>query len=193
MSKRARSIILLLAGFVITLQGCAGLVVAGGATAGAMANDRRTSGSFVDDEVIEWKIIDVLYKDEQINEQTHLNATSYNGVVLLTGEIPNENMRMKIDQYVKDVEGVRQIHDETSIAAPSSMMSRTGDTWITSKVKTAFLTDDTATGTHTKVVTDKGIVYLMGIVSPQEADKLTDIARRVGGVQKVVRVFEYRS
>ncbi len=192
MSRQARLITLLLVGFVITLQGCAGLVIAGGATAGAMANDRRTSGAYVDDETIEWKIIDVLYQDEQIDEQTHLNATSYNGIVLLTGEIPNDEMRAKIGEKIRGVRGVRQLHDETSIAAPSSMMSRSGDTWITSKVKTAMLTDDTDMGARTKVVTDKGVVYLMGIVSPQEADKLTDIARRVGGVQKVVKVFEYQ-
>jgi len=192
MSRQARLITLLLVGFVITLQGCAGLVIAGGATAGAMANDRRTSGAYVDDETIEWKIIDVLYQDEQIDEQTHLNATSYNGIVLLTGEIPSDEMRAKIGEKIRGVRGVRQIHDETSIAAPSSMMSRSGDTWITSKVKTAMLTGDTDMGARTKVVTDKGVVYLMGIVSPQEADKLTDIARRVGGVQKVVKVFEYQ-
>ena len=191
MSQRTRLIILLLAGLVITLQGCAGVVVASGTTAGVMVNDRRSSGTFIDDEVIELKIVDVLYKDEQINELTHLNATSYNGVVLLTGEIPNEEMRVKINQVIESVKGVRQLHDETSIAAPSSMMSRSGDSWITSKVKTAFLTDDTEMGARTKVVTDKGVVYLMGIVSPQEADKLTEIARRVGGVQKVVKVFEY--
>ena len=192
MSRQKRLITLLLVGFAITLQGCAGLVIAGGATAGAMANDRRTSGAYVDDETIEWKIIDVLYQNEQIDEQTHLNATSYNGIVLLTGEIPNAEMRVKIGEKIRSVQGVRQLHDETSIAAPSSMMSRSGDTWITSKVKTAMLTGDTDMGARTKVVTDKGIVYLMGIVSPQEADELTDIARRVGGVQKVVKVFEYQ-
>lgn len=191
MSTRARVLILILAGLAVVLQGCAGAIVAGGATAGAMANDRRTSGSFVDDEVIEWKIIDALEEDEQIRGHTHLNATSYNGIVLLTGEVPDEVMRAKIDALIRSIDGVRQLHDETSVAAPSSMMSRSGDTWITSKVKTAFLTDDTRMGSRTKVVTDKGVVYLMGIVSPQEADKLTDIARRVGGVQKVVKVFEY--
>lgn len=191
MSTRARLLILLLAGLTVVLQGCAGMVVAGGATAGAMANDRRTSGAFVDDEIIEWKIVDVLGEDEQIRNHTHLNATSYNGVVLLTGEVSDNAMRAKIDTLIRNIDGVRQLHDETTVAAPSSMMSRSGDTWITSKVKTALLTDDTQTGSRTKVVTDKGVVYLMGIVSPQEADKLTDIARRVGGVQKVVKVFEY--
>ncbi len=192
MSRQIRLITLLLVGFAITSQGCAGIVIAGGATAGAMANDRRTSGAYVDDETIEWKIIDVLYKDEQIEKQTHLNATSYNGIVLLTGEIPNDEMRVKINEKIRGVQGVRQLHDETSIAAPSSMMSRSGDTWITSKVKTAMLTNDTDMGVRTKVVTDKGVVYLMGIVSPQEADKLTEVARRVAGVQKVVKVFEYQ-
>ena len=193
MSRQTRLITLLLIGFAITLQGCAGIVIAGGATAGAMANDRRTSGAYVDDETIEWKIIDVLYQDEQIDAQTHLNATSYNGIVLLTGERPNQEMRVKVNEKIRGVQGVRQLHDETSIAAPSSMMSRSGDTWITSKVKTAMVTDDTDMGARTKVVTDKGVVYLMGIVSPQEADKLTELARRVGGVQKVVKVFEYQS
>ena len=193
MSLQVRLITLLLVGFAVILQGCTGVIIAGGATAGTMANDRRTSGAYVDDETIEWKIIDVLYQDEQIDQQTHLNATSYNGIVLLTGEIPNQEMRVKIDEKIRSIRGVRQLHDETSIAAPSSMMSRSGDTWITSKVKTAMLTDDTDMGARTKVVTDKGVVYLMGIVSPQEADKLTEIARRVGGVQKVVKVFEYQS
>ena len=192
MSIQIRLITLLLVGFAIASQGCAGIVIAGGATAGAMANDRRTSGAYVDDETIEWKIIDVLYKDEQIEKQTHLNATSYNGIVLLTGEIPNDEMRVKINEKIRGVQGVRQLHDETSIAAPSSMMSRSGDSWITSKVKTAMLTNDTDMGVRTKVVTDKGVVYLMGIVSPQEADKLTEVARRVAGVQKVVKVFEYQ-
>lgn len=193
MSLQVRLITLLLVGFAVILQGCASMIIAGGATAGAMANDRRTSGAYVDDETIEWKIIDVLYQDEQIDQQTHLNATSFNGIVLLTGEIPNQEMRVKIDEKIRKIRGVRQLHDETSIAAPSSMMSRSGDTWITSTVKTAMLTDDTDMGARTKVVTDKGVVYLMGIVSPQEANKLTDIARRVGGVQKVVKVFEYQS
>lgn len=193
MSIRIRLMILILAGLVITLQGCAGIAIAGGATAGAMANDRRTSGAFIDDEVIEWKVYDVLNSDQQIREQAHLNTTSYNGIVLLTGEVPNEAMQVKATRLARNVQGVRQLHDETSVAAPSSILSRTGDTWITSKVKTALLADDARMGARTKVVTEKGVVYLMGIVSQQEADKLTDIARRVGGVQKVVKVFEYQS
>lgn len=191
MSIRSRLIILFLAALVITLQGCAGVAIAGGATAGAMANDRRTSGAFIDDELIEWKVFDVLNADEQIRQQAHLNATSFNGIVLLTGEIPDEAMRARIGDLIRGVDGVRQLHDETSIATPSSLMSRTGDTWITSKVKTALVTNDSQMGARTKVVTEKGVVYLMGIVSPQEAEKLTDIARRVDGVQKVVKVFEY--
>jgi osmotically-inducible protein OsmY len=193
MSLRSRFIVLLLIGLVVTLQGCAGAVVVGGATAGAMANDRRSSGAYVDDELIEWKLFDVLDADEQIREQTHLNTVSFNGVVLLTGEVPNEMMRARAIELISGVEGVRAVHDETSIAAPSSIMSRTGDSWITTKLKTALLAEDADIGASTKVVTEKGVVYLMGIVSPEEADKLADIVRRVGGVQKVVKVFEYQS
>jgi osmotically-inducible protein OsmY len=193
MSLRIRLIVLVLAGLVVSLQGCAGVVIAGGATAGAMANDRRSSGAYIDDEVIEWKLLDALNEDEQIREQTHLNTVSFNGVVLLTGEVPNETMRERAIGLIKRVDGVRAVHDETSIAAPSSFMSRTGDSWITTKVKTALLTEDADIGASTKVVTEKGVVYLMGIVSPQEADKLAEIVRRVGGVQKVVKVFEYQS
>jgi osmotically-inducible protein OsmY len=185
-------IILLLTGLVVTLQGCAGVVIAGGAAAGSMANDRRTSGAYVDDEIIEWKLFDVLGGDEQIREQTHVNTVSFNGIVLLTGEVPDEAMRTRVNELIRGVDGVRQVHDETTIAAPSSFMSRSGDSWITTKVKTALMTDDTGMGASTKVVTEKGVVYLMGLVSPEEADKLTEIARRVGGVQKVVKVFEYK-
>ena len=192
MSLRWRFIVLVLTGLVVTLQGCAGAVIAGGATAGAMANDRRSSGAYIDDELIEWKLFDVLDADEQIREQTHLNTVSFNGVVLLTGEVPNEMMRTRAIELINGVEGVRAVHDETSIAAPSSIMSRTGDSWITTKVKTALLAEDADIGASTKVVTEKGVVYLMGIVSPEEADKLADIVRRVGGVQKVVKVFEYQ-
>jgi len=193
MSLRAHLIVLLLSGIVVTLQGCAGVVIAGGATAGAMANDSRTTGTQVDDEVIEWKIFEAITGNEALNKDTHLNATSYGGIVLLTGEVPSEQIRLEIDQKIKGIVGVKQLHDETTIGAPSSMMSRSGDTWITSKVKTAFLTEDTEIGSRTKVVTDKGVVYLMGIVTAQEADKLAEIARRVGGVQKVVKVFQYKS
>lgn len=193
MSIRARFVILLLTGLVVTLQGCAGVVVAGGAAAGSMANDRRTSGAYIDDEIIEWKLFDVLGEDGQIREQAHVNTVSFNGIVLLTGEVPDEAMRTRINDLIRSVDGVRQVHDETTIAAPSSFMSRSGDSWITTKVKTALMSDDASIGASTKVVTEKGVVYLMGIVSPEEADKLTDIARRVGGVQKVVKVFEYES
>lgn len=193
MSLRAHLITLLLTGLVVTLQGCAGVVVVGGATAGSMANDRRTSGAYIDDEVIEWKILDALDEDEQIREQTHVNTVSFNGIVLVTGEVSNETLRARAIDLIRGVAGVRQVHDETSVAAPSSFMSRSGDSWITTKVKSALMIEDADMGASTKVVTEKGVVYLMGIVSPEEADKLTDIARRVGGVQKVVKVFEYKT
>ena len=186
-----RLIILLLAGLTITLQGCAAGAAAGATTTGVVVYDRRDTGSFVNDEIIEWKVLDAVRGDKELYEQSHINATSFNQIVLLTGEIPSETLRVRADELAKGVKEVRQVHNETKVAAPSSMLSRSGDTWITSKVKTALINDNTEVATRTKVVTEQGIVYLMGIVTREESEAATDVARRVGGVQRVVKVFEY--
>lgn len=181
---------LLLAG-VVTLQGCVA-VAAGGAAAGASAAvDRRTTGTLVEDQSIELKAIRQLNADKDIKAQAHLNVTSYNMVVLLTGEAPTADLRQRAEQIVKGVEKVVTVHNEISVAAPSSMMSRSSDTVITSKVKTKLLAEKNIEGVNIKVVTENGVVYLMGLVKRAEADLATDIARQTGGVQKVVKVFQY--
>ena len=181
-------------GTSVSIQGCAPAGVAAGAATGAVvAHDRRSTGAYVDDEIIEWKIFEVIRSDDGLRDQAHINATSFNGIVLLTGEVPSEELRQRAVDLAKGVNKVRQVHDEITVAAPSSMLSRSGDTWITGKVKTAIFNDNTDLASRTKVVTEKGIVYLMGIVTPDEAESATEIARRVGGVQRVVKVFEYQS
>jgi osmotically-inducible protein OsmY len=192
MSIHTRLFILLLAGYTIALQGCAGAMVVGAATAGVMVNDRRTTGAFVDDQMIELKVGDTIRGDEELHGQSHLNATSFNAIVLLTGETPSPDLKTRAVELTKDIDAVRQVHDEIKVAAPSSWVSRSGDTWITSKVKTALINEDTDMATRTKVVTEQGIVYLMGIVTPAESETATEVARRVGGVQRVVKVFEYQ-
>lgn len=178
-------------GVAVLLQGCAAGVMAGATTGVVMANDRRSTGAFVDDEVIEWKVFDAVLSNEALRTRGHVNVTSFNYIVLLTGEVPTEELRQTAVRLTQGVEKVRQVHDELTIGAPSSILSRSSDTWITSKVKTSILSDNSELATRTKVVTEKGIVYLMGLVTPAEADTATDIARRVGGVQRVVKVFEY--
>ena len=172
------------------LQGCALGIGAGAATGAAVAYDRRTTGTMVDDELIEFKVIDAIRKDQELWNQIHLNATSFNNVVLLTGEAPSEELRGRTGNLVADIPKVRTVHNEIAIAAPSSMLSRASDSWITGKVKTNMLTNDKESA-RIKVVTENGSVYLMGLVTRAEADVATEITRKVSGVQRVVKVFEY--
>jgi len=176
------------------LQGCAGVVVGGAATGAAVIHDRRTSGTVIDDEIIEFKVIDRMMKNTALNEKTHINATSYNNVLLLTGEAPTEELKQEVYDLLKTIPNVKRVHNEITVAAPSAYLSRSSDTWITAKVKTLMLKIDDIKGfdpTRVKIVSENGTVYLMGLVTRAEGDAVTDVARKVDGVQRVVKVFEY--
>jgi osmotically-inducible protein OsmY len=177
--------------WVALLQGCVAVAAGGAAGGAAAAVDRRTTGTLVEDQAIELKALRALNGDRELREQAHLNVTSYNLVVLLTGEAPTEELRRRAEQIVSGVEKVTTVHNEITIAAPSSMMSRSSDTVITSKVKTKLLADKNIEGVNVKVVTENGVVYLMGLLSRAEAERATEVARQTGGVQKVVKVFQY--
>ncbi len=172
-------------------QGCAVGAATGAATGALVAYDRRTTGTVIDDQLIEFKVIDALRQDDELWSQVHLNATSFNNAVLLTGEAPSEELRSRLEPMVARIPKVSRVHNEVVIAAPSSMLSRSSDTWVTGKVKTNLLTETKIEGARVKVVTENGTVYLMGLVTRAEADAATDIARKVSGVQRVVKVFEY--
>lgn len=188
MNKRDLAILV----FIITLlQGCAAVVVGGAATGANVAHDKRTTGTFIEDEAIELKSLKALYADEEINKQTHINITSFNTIVLISGEAPTEELRKRIVEIVRNIDKVTHVHDELSIAGPSSLMSRSGDTLITTKVKTKLIAEKNLDGTHVKVVTENGVVYLMGLVTREDGEKATEIARQTGGVQKVVKLFQY--
>ncbi len=173
------------------LVGCAVAVGAGVATGAAVAYDRRSAGTFADDELIELKSVGALQSDSELWSYCHVNTTSFNNIVLLTGECPNEALRQRAAEIVAKVQKVRKVHNEIIIAAPTSMMSRSGDTVLTGKVKTALLNKENLEAVRVKVVTEDGVVYLMGLVTQKEADSATEVARRVGGVKRVVRIFEY--
>lgn len=174
------------------LNGCAAaLFGAGTATTVAVAHDRRTTGTMVDDELIEWKVQSALASDKELWEKSHINITSYDNIVLLSGETPTEKLRERATELARQVDKVRAVHNELQVAAPSALLSRSSDTWITSKVKSAMLTDGNVPGTRIKVVTEAGTVYLMGLVTHQEGAAATEVARSVSGVQRVVKLFEY--
>ena len=153
--------------------------------------DPRTTGTVVEDEAIELKARKILLDNEQINDQVHINFTSYNTRVLVTGEAPTEELRQKVIEMVQSVAKVSHVYDEVTIAAPSAIVSRSSDTVLTSKVKTKLLASNDVRGNNVKVVTEKGIVYLMGLVTRTEGDTAANIASQTGGVQKVVKLFEY--
>jgi len=178
----------------LSLPGCAAVVIGVTAAAGttvAVVNDRRAPDILLDDETIERKAANRFYSDKEIKDSSHINVTSYNTYVLITGEAPSEDIRNRIVNLVSEIPKVTHVYNELTIAAPSSWTSRSSDSLITSKVKTKLLTVDGLDGLRVKVVTDKGIVYLMGILTRAEADIATGETQRTGGVQKVVKLFQY--
>ncbi len=176
----------------LSLSGCAAVVIgAAVGTTAAVTHDRRTTGTFIEDQNIELKAAKSFYSDKEIHDSSHLNVTSYNLVVLITGETPSEGIRNRIVNIVREIPKVTHVYDELTIAAPSSWTSRSSDSLITSKVKTKLLTLKDFDGTRVKVVTDKGVVYLMGLLTKAESDDATRVAQGTGGVQKVVKLFQY--
>jgi osmotically-inducible protein OsmY len=176
------------------LNGCAAVVVGGAAVGASAVHERRSVGKMIDDEGIEWKVRSAIHADKPLSSQSHISVVSLNGVVLLVGQTPTEALREQAEKIASGVENVRAVHNELSIAAPSTYMTRTSDAYITSKVKTSLFKvkgHDDFDPTRVKVVTENGTVYLMGIVYRSEADAAATQASKVGGVQKVVKLFEY--
>ncbi len=176
---------------IAILQGCATAVVTGAATGATLAVERRTTGTIIDDQAIELKAAKAIFQDKAFNEQTHINVTSYNGIVLLTGEALTEDLKQQATQMLQAIPKVRRVHNELSIAAPSAITSRSSDTWITSKVLAKLTTNENINHFHVKVVTENSIVYLMGLLTPAEAERVVDVVRTSAGVQRVVKIFEY--
>lgn len=178
---------------VVFIQGCAAAVIGGAATTAVVAADPRTAGTVFDDEMIEFKVIEAFYDHPELSQHSHLNVTSYNGRVLLTGEAETESIRRSIETLVHDVPKVLQVHNEMTIAAPSSVLARSSDSWITAKVKSRLAAADDVSAIDIKVVTENGTVYLMGLVTPEQANDATEVTRQTSGVQRVVKLFEYTS
>jgi osmotically-inducible protein OsmY len=175
---------------LLVLQGCAAaLIGAGGTAAVSTAFERRTTSTIFTDESMALTIRDRTSK--RFGTLTHVNVAPYNRVVLLTGEAPDQATRAAIEADVRDIANVRGVVNEIQIAPPSSLADRANDSLITTRVKTRFLEADKFNAVHVKVVTEAGVVYLLGIVTEQEANDAVEIARTTGGVIKVVKMFSY--
>ena len=190
MTFKRNSLLILLAAAALagSLSACAPLVLGGAAVGAVMVYDRRTSGAQVEDETIELRGASALR--QALGDRAHFNITSYNRQVLLTGEVPNEQAKQTAEQVVSKVENVTGIVNELAVMPNTSLAQRSNDTLITGKVKASLVDDGSLYVGAFKVVTERGVVYLMGRVTQREADRATQIARNISGIQRVVRIFE---
>lgn len=181
--------VLVVAAVMGQLAACVPVVIGGAAAGGAMAADRRTSGTYIEDQGIEIKAEKAI--SDQLGDNIHVNVTSFNRNVLITGEAFNEDSKAKAESIAKSVENVRTVTNELVVAPSSSLSERSNDTYITSKVKANMVSENRFPANYVKVVTEGSVVYLMGLVTHKEADDAVEIARGISGVEKVVKVFEY--
>jgi osmotically-inducible protein OsmY len=171
------------------LSGCVPVVAVGAGTGVLMAEDRRTAGTYLLDEEIELKAANRIH--DAFGKGSHVNVTSFNRRVLLTGEVPNDEVRSKIRDLVKDVPNVKEVQNELVIGGVTSFGARSNDAYITAKVKARMFDDKRFNANQVKVVTEGGVVFLMGIVKQDEANAAAEVAAKTSGVTKVVKVFEY--
>ena len=172
-----------------SLSGCVALAVGGAATAALASNDRRTIGMQTEDKAINVKA--EIKLQSVTGENGHVNVTSYNRKVLLTGEVRDEAMKAAAEREVRAIDNVVSVINELEIGGPSSYTSRSNDALITTKVKASLVDKKTVSATAFKVTTERGVVYLMGLVTPREGNIAADVAKGVPGVNRVVKIFEY--
>jgi osmotically-inducible protein OsmY len=173
---------------------CAPVVVGGAvATTASLAHDRRTTGSVVEDKAVKARVIRAIDEDTELDNNSHINVAVFNGWVLLSGETPTDALKTRAGALARKQEKVRRVYNELAIAAPSSMMTRSSDSWITTKVKSSLigLDIDGFDPSRVKVVTENGTVFILGLVYHKEADAVVAAAQQVSGVQRVVKLFEY--
>ena len=170
------------------LQGCGALMVAGAAGTALVVSDRRTTGTYVEDESIEWKAIDRMRGKYP---GAHVNAASYNRRVLLVGQVPSEDAKKQIEASMRGIDQVKDVVNELEVAGASSLTSRGSDSLITTNVRARMVNNGVFSPTHVKVITEASTVYLMGILTQAEGEAAVNIARNTSGVSRVVKVFEY--
>ncbi|PUE12813.1 BON domain-containing protein [Limnohabitans sp. T6-20] len=191
MKRNLQSLVLsgaVLATALSALPGCAPLIVGGAVMTGIVATDRRTTGAQVEDEGIELKVASAVSQD--LGDRVHLNVTSFNRKVLLSGEARSQADKDRAEKLAQNQENVQSVVNDLAVAPASSLTQRSKDTVTTSQVKAAFIDAKDLQVNSIKVVTERGIVYLMGRVTAREAKRASDIVRGIGGVVKVVRVFD---
>ena len=188
---RTLCLALALVGAAALTSACAPLVVAGAGAGSVAASDRRSVGAFVDDAAIELRAKALATADDALRQDAHINVTSVNGIVLLSGEARTAELRDRLLADVRAIPSIRRVVNEIRVAAPSSAGARSRDTWITTKIKSKLMVTRDLNASRVKVVTEDRSVYLLGLVTPAEGEVATEAARRVNGVARVVKLFEF--
>ncbi len=175
------------------LQGCGALVVGGAATGFAVIHDRRDAQTILDDKEIQLRTLSAVENDPALSSRSRLAATSYNRVLLLTGQVDTPELKRRYVELARNIPKVKRVIDEVEVGKPTTLVEESKDAYITSKVKLALFDLDLPTfdPTRVKVVTERGVVYLFGLVTPEEAAAVVERARYVKGVKRVVKIFEY--
>jgi osmotically-inducible protein OsmY len=181
---------LLVSGLVV-LSGCGSLLSSIGVGTIEDHPAERTVAQVIEDDNIETKAMVNIHAENDAYHDAHLVVVSYNGYVLLAGQVVDEALKADATEVVRDIKGVRRIYNELEIAPPTTAMTRTNDVWLTTRIKSSLIGHRDISGTRVKVVTEKSVVYLMGLVTRKEAGRITDVAATTSGVRRVVRLFEF--
>lgn len=152
---------------------------------------QRSFGRIVDDQIIETYVGANILKADEDFQSSNVVVTSLNGLVLLVGQVPSEKLRQLASQTAEKVRNVRRVHNEITVSGPISLPARTSDAWLTTKIKSRMIGTEGVNPLQIKVVVENGVVYLMGMVTREEAEQAVNVAQQAYGVQKIVKVFEY--
>lgn len=175
------------------LQGCVVLAAAGAgaATSAVVVNDRRPVQTITDDQNIEYTANSEINQTPALNTNSHISVVSYNHAVLLVGQVPSDSVKAQVESLVQSLPKVSRVYNQLQVRPETSLAQRSKDTWITAKVKSSMIAEKYLNSGQIKVVTENGVVYLMGIVTQQQSRTAADVARRVSGVKQVVTLFEF--
>ncbi len=189
---KSLTFIALTLGIIYLLNGCTAAVVGGAVVGTSVALDKRTTGDYVEDQNIKTKFAHLYYQNDELSKQAHINVSSYNRQMLITGEVLTEQQKQQLSDIAGQIKNVRKYFNEAIITEPTSMSSRTNDSYITSKIKTSVFSNmSELDGAQVKVVTENSSVFLMGLVTRKQGQQITEIARKTNGVKRVIKLFEY--
>lgn len=174
----------------LALSGCVGGILLAGATGGYILYDKRGLSTIVDDRHITQTAQNLIYQDPRLEGRSHINVATYDHVALLVGQAQTPELRKLAYNLVSHVQGVNLLYNEITIAGSTSALQRSNDSWLTTKVRTAMLTKTKLSSSAIKIITENNIVYLMGDATGEQANLAANVARRISGVTKVVKVFE---